>query len=201
MKVIAFLPGVVLAALVATAPAQAQQGATVKEEHPGLLSQAKVTPDSARRVALARVAGGKIQSGEIENEDGMLIYSFDIKVQGKEGIEEVHVNAMTGAFVKLEHESGENPASEASHEDEHGAVTVSEEERGLLAQATVKPDSAMQIARARIPNGRITKAEIENENGKLVYSFILKVTGKAGVEEVNVDAKTGAVVAVGHEND
>jgi uncharacterized membrane protein YkoI len=186
---------------VMAAPLAAQAGVTVKEEAPGMLAQARVKADSAQRTALRRVPAGKIEGAELEREHGTLIYSFDIKVAGKEGIEEVHVDANTGAVVKMEHESAEDEESETSHEDEHGAVTVSEEERGLLAQATVRSDSAMKIARARVPGGRIVKAEIENEDGKLVYSFILKVAGKAGVEEVNVDAKTGAVVAVEHEND
>jgi uncharacterized membrane protein YkoI len=183
------------------APLAAQAGVTVKEEAPGMLAQARVKADSAQRTALRRVPGGKIEGAELEREHGTLIYSFDIKVAGKDGIEEVHVDANTGAVVKMEHESAEDEASETSNEGEHGAVTVSEEVRGLLAQATVRSDSAMKIARARVPGGRIVKAEIENEDGKLVYSFILKVAGKAGVEEVNVDAKTGVVVAVEHEND
>lgn len=196
MKKLTIIPAILLLAVIAV-PLAAQ---AVKEEEPGMLAQARVKADSAQRTALRRVPGGKIESAELEREHGTLIYSFDIKVPGKEGIEEVHVDANTGAVVKMEHESAENEASEASEEGEHGAVTVSEEERGLLAQATVRSDSAMQIARARVPNGRITKAEIENEDGKLVYSFILKVPGKAGVEEVNVDAKTGAVISVEHEN-
>ena len=198
MKRLALISASLLCTLVATATANAQQ-VPVKEETPGLLARARLRPDSAGRIALVRVHG-KIASVELEREQGTLIYSFDIKVPGKEGIQEVHVDANTGAVLKMEHESAEDEASEASEEGEPGAVTVSEEERGLLAQATVRSDSAMKIARARVPNGRITKAEIENEDGKLVYSFILKVPGKAGVEEVNVDAKTGAVISVEHEN-
>ncbi len=36
---------------------------------------------------------------------GRLIYSYDIKVAGKPGIEEVHVDAMTGAVIATEHEN------------------------------------------------------------------------------------------------
>ena len=41
--------------------------------------------------------------------------------------------------------------------------------------------------------------ELEDENGKLIYSYELKVPGRSGIEEVNVDAKTGAVVNTEHE--
>jgi len=86
---------------------------TLKQETPGLLAQAKVTPDSARAIALHRVPGGTIQSAELEREGGRLVYSFDIKVAGKKGIEEVLVDAMTGRIVSVEHE---NAAAEAAEQ-------------------------------------------------------------------------------------
>jgi uncharacterized membrane protein YkoI len=96
--------------LAGTASQLAAQAPKVKEEKPGLLAQAKVTSDSAQRLALAKVPGGKIAKAEIEEEDGMLIYSFDVKVGDKPGVEEVHVDAKTGAVVSVEHEGGEYKA-------------------------------------------------------------------------------------------
>jgi uncharacterized membrane protein YkoI len=95
-----------LALLVATAPATAAQepAVKIKEDKPGLLAQARITPDSATRLAQARVPGGKIESAEIEMEKGRLIYSYDIRVTGKPGIEEVNVDAKTGKIVAVEHE-------------------------------------------------------------------------------------------------
>jgi uncharacterized membrane protein YkoI len=96
---------------VSTATAQ-EPAVKVKEEKPGLLAQAKITPDSATRVAQGRVPGGKIRSAEIEMEDGRLIYSFDFKVAGKSGVEEVNVNARTGAIAGVEHETPRSEAAE-----------------------------------------------------------------------------------------
>jgi uncharacterized membrane protein YkoI len=70
-----------------------------------LLKEATIDEAAARKTALAAVPG-EITKTELENEDGLLIWSFDIKVEGKEGIEEVHVDAKTGKIVKREHESG-----------------------------------------------------------------------------------------------
>ena len=78
-------------------------------------------------------------------------------------------------------------------------VTIAEDKEGLWAQATFAPDSAIKIALARIPGGTISAAELEEEDGRLIYSFELKVAGKSGEEEVHVDAKTGEVVKVEHE--
>jgi uncharacterized membrane protein YkoI len=81
------------------------QDVKITEEKPGLLKQAKVTPEAATTTALARVPGGKLRSGEIEKEDGRLIYSLVIKVEGKQGLEEVNIDAMSGVVVGVEHEA------------------------------------------------------------------------------------------------
>jgi hypothetical protein len=96
------------AALVA-APALLAQPPKITEEKPGLLKKAKISAEAASAAALGRVPGGKIESGEIENEGGKLIYSFDIKVAGKSGIDEVWVDATTGAVLNVAHET---PAAE-----------------------------------------------------------------------------------------
>lgn len=110
--------GVGLLGMLAVSPsAQAQQGRTwkVTEEAPGLLAKATVTADSAARVALTKTPGGQIQKAEIEIEDSVLVYSFDIKVAGKDGITEVLVDARTGKVVAVEHEDAAGEAKE--HED------------------------------------------------------------------------------------
>jgi uncharacterized membrane protein YkoI len=70
----------------------------------------------------------------------------------------------------------------------------------LVKQATVSESDAAKAAEARVKHGRIQAVELEDEGGKLIYSYELKVAGKSGVEEVNVDARTGKVVNTEHEN-
>lgn len=77
----------------------------VKEEKPGMLKMAKVSAADAQRTAQAKFPTGTIKSGEIEKEEGKLIYTFDIQQPGVTGIEEVNIDAATGAVVKTEHES------------------------------------------------------------------------------------------------
>jgi len=77
---------------------------------------------------------------------------------------------------------------------------LKEDKPGLAAQATVSADSAMHIAHLRVPRGTVAAREIEEEDGKLIYSFDMKVPGRTGIEEVNVNARTGAVVGVEHES-
>ena len=76
----------------------------------------KVSMKTARTTALARVPGGKIQAAELEREHGKLIYSFDIRVQGKPGIEEVQVDAINGDVVSMAHEGPKAERKEARQE-------------------------------------------------------------------------------------
>jgi uncharacterized membrane protein YkoI len=101
------LTAVILAAACATASKgtpRVVNGITIKEDKVGLWSRATLAPDSAIKIALARVPGGTIADAELEEEDGRLIYSFEIKVAGKSGEDEVHIDAATGEVVKQEHE-------------------------------------------------------------------------------------------------
>jgi Na+-transporting NADH:ubiquinone oxidoreductase subunit NqrC len=101
------------AALALAASALSAQPVTVKEEKAGMLKMAKVTSAVATATALAKVPGGAVQSAEIEKEGGKLVYSFDIKVAGKKGIEEVLIDATTGAVISVDHETPADEAKEA----------------------------------------------------------------------------------------
>ncbi len=42
--------------------------------------------------------------------------------------------------------------------------------------------------------------ELAREHGRLIYSFDVRVPGKSGISEVNVDARHGKVLDVHHES-
>jgi uncharacterized membrane protein YkoI len=81
-------------------------------------------------------------------------------------------------------------------------VKEKEESQATLAkEAKVSEADALATALKEFPGGKVLEKELEREDGKLIYSILIKVTGKAGVEEVNVDAMTGAIVGKEHEAD
>ncbi len=96
------------------APASAVPAARLAAQQPAaayqrkvpatLLAQAKITEDSARALALAKVPHATVKEVELEQEHGSLVWSFDLAVAGKRGIEEVNVDALTGKIVSVEHE-------------------------------------------------------------------------------------------------
>jgi uncharacterized membrane protein YkoI len=75
------------------------------------------------------------------------------------------------------------------------------DEAKMKAEAKITEAAARATAQKVVPNGTVKASELEREHGKLIYTFELKIAGKSGVEEVNVDAVTGAVVAHEHESE
>lgn len=65
----------------------------------------------------------------------------------------------------------------------------------LLAKAKIGEEAATKIALKKVPNAKVESKELEEENGKLVWSFDLQTPGTTDITEVQVDAKTGAVVS------
>ena len=117
MKAATCLTLVAIALTLGVAPLSAQ--APSKKEvtnQAALRKEAKVAEGAARKTALAAVPDGKVQSHELERENGRLIYSYDIKIAGKSGVEEVNVDAMTGEIVAHEHENAKAEAKEKKAE-------------------------------------------------------------------------------------
>jgi hypothetical protein len=63
----------------------------------------------------------------------------------------------------------------------------------LASTAKISADSAYALARAAVPGGEVSSADLEMKEGKLVYEVKL-ITKNKGANEVQVDAMTGAVV-------
>src|ERR1044071_7028873 len=110
MRIASLAAGIAIALVASTAQAQD----TYKREIPdSLAAVVKITESSAAATARARVPTGKIQSVELEREQGKLIYSYDIKTAGKSGIDEVNIDATTGRIVAFAHESSAAETKEA----------------------------------------------------------------------------------------
>ncbi len=70
----------------------------------------------------------------------------------------------------------------------------------LLRQTKVSEDSALKIAKARIPTGTVQALKLVGGQGNPTWSFDFSVPNQPGTYKVNVDAKTGALVGrVEHE--
>jgi hypothetical protein len=87
-----------------TRPAAAQRPSYKREVPAALLRQAKVSEDSALKVASARIRGGQVQALELENENGKLMWSWEFKIAGRPGVFECNVSALDASIIGVEHE-------------------------------------------------------------------------------------------------
>ena len=87
------------------AQAQDTQGA--------LKAEAKISEASARATALAKVQNGTVQSSELEKENGLLVWSFDIAKPRTKNITEVQVDAISGKIASVKTETPAVQAKEA----------------------------------------------------------------------------------------
>ena len=69
-------------------------------------------------------------------------------------------------------------------------------EAELLKQAHVTKHQAKRIALARVKHGTIKSAELEKENGMLIWSIDIAQPPKKSLTDVWVDATTGKITAV-----
>ena len=102
-----------LLALVVTA-ALGLTAATAKDkDDPKLLAKAKITKVEAQKTALTKAPDGTVKDAELEEENGKLVWSFDIARPGTKDITEVQVDALTGKIVAVDVETPKDQAKEA----------------------------------------------------------------------------------------
>jgi uncharacterized membrane protein YkoI len=105
--------------------------------------------------------------------------------------------AQSGGGSSTPTAADESPAYKSSVTAPNGPDTGKEDESSetaaLQALAKITPDQAKQAALAAVP-GTANKAELENENGNVVYG--VEVTDAAGKQtDVKIDAVNGTVLA------
>jgi uncharacterized membrane protein YkoI len=95
-----------------TKSAKSSKKVVMKEQHPGLLSKAKIPADSARKLATAKASGETLRREEIRQDNGKLVYTFWFKNEGKSGVDAIDVDAATGMVAEPRHESKSEARSE-----------------------------------------------------------------------------------------
>lgn len=81
-----------------------------------------------------------------------------------------------------------------------GNAVLEEDRPGLLAQATISDAEARAMALERFPDGQIVEAEIDEDAGRVMYKYQLRVVSDRRRVDVGIDAKTGAIVAVDEDD-
>jgi uncharacterized membrane protein YkoI len=97
--------------LAATLPASAAERCSI---HPAkgmsgtqLAALAQVSQAEAEKTAVAKIGGKEhvsVAAAELESEHGCLIWTFDLRIAGKSGVQEVHIDAGNGNVLSVKHE-------------------------------------------------------------------------------------------------
>ena len=106
--------------------------------------------------------------------------------------------AVAGAQGTSTYKSAVKPATQSTTK-RHAKVKKADTQASLKKEAKVSEATARATALKEVPNGVVKSSELEREGGKLIYSYDITVPGKTGIDEVNVNAVDGSVVAKQHE--
>ena len=118
-----------LLALIVTAALGLTVATAKDKDDPKLLAKAKITRAAAEKTALTKAPDGTVKDAELEEENGKLVWSFDIARPGTKNITEVQVDAITGKIVLVEVETPKDQAKEAK-EDKEGKEDEGKEKAG-----------------------------------------------------------------------
>ncbi|CAN5453205.1 PepSY domain-containing protein [soil metagenome] len=158
-----------------------------------LSPQTRITKEQARKIALERVSGTVVDE-EFEKENGKMVYGFEIKdASGK--VMEVKIDAETCNIISVEQDDED---SDANGDDDEDNDEMKSDNTNLASQAKITKEEAQNTALKKA-KGTVEDSELEEENGKLVYSFDIR-NKKGTITEVQVDAKTGEIVSVEEED-
>jgi ABC-type uncharacterized transport system YnjBCD substrate-binding protein len=112
--------------------------ASASGEENSVVAKAKLTKEQASKIALKKCANGKINEGELEVENGVLIWSFDIAQPDSKNVVEVQVNAVTGAIVDVDVETPTAQAKEDAADKKEKAEAGEKDEKGEKGEKAEK---------------------------------------------------------------
>jgi uncharacterized membrane protein YkoI len=203
-------------ALLATGAFAVNSKVTEKANESRLQKLAKISPDSARTLALQRTSGKIIESG-LEVENGVLFYSYDIQTKGGK-VTEVQINAKDGSIVPAKKETSAKEKAEIKVDDakmkavekedkasEEAKETASEEASEWVGSIPVKGDTNLAAlakinteqadsAAVNLRGGTVRETKLANEDGYLVYKVTVDLNGK--IYEALVDAGNAKVLEI-----
>lgn len=153
-------------------------------------SNPELTYDDVKQIAEAQYPG-TITEIELDKEHGNLVYEVEIKGDDREY--EVKLDANTGEIVKLEEKNVKqnmtSPDKEHYKANEESNKIKVEDDPKLIMDMT----HAIEIAIQEFP-GTVTEAELDEENGRMIYEIEIKSKGQEA--EIEIDAQTGEILVI-----
>lgn len=93
---------IIAAVFAACSSGAALTGCASKSLPPRALpAQVKITREQAQQTALAQAPGGRVRQTELDDDQGELIWAFDIVTPGSTNLTEITVDAVTGGVISV----------------------------------------------------------------------------------------------------
>jgi uncharacterized membrane protein YkoI len=140
--------------------------------------QAAITIEQARAVAEAAQADASVVKTELENENGLLVYSIEF-----DDGQNIKVDANSGRILYIE-------LLNIKPEHQANQPTTSQDVTGISAE------EAKAIAERVFDGAKAVEVEQEQENGRLVYEVNLD-----NGAEVEVDGSSGDILEIEQDDD
>ncbi|TVX94225.1 PepSY domain-containing protein [Paenibacillus agilis] len=170
-------------------------------------SKAKISLDSAKKIATGLFKNAKIEEIELEKKNGLLVYHVEFENR-KDKEDEVYIDAYTGKVTwekdfndddddnKQKQDKNNNTSSKDSKnnkpntkkndDDDNDDKDDDDNKKPTKPKQNNKPskpstkitkEQAIKIALTKVP-GKVEEVELEKENNKLVYEVEIKAKKK-----------------------
>ncbi|CAH1196691.1 MULTISPECIES: PepSY domain-containing protein [Paenibacillus] len=138
-----------------------------------------LTAAQAKAAALKAVEG-KVDDVDLERRNGQTFYEVEIDRKGNDAV--VRLDAYTGKIVAVLNDDDDD------NDDDYTTGTVAAGSKEVKLTAA----QASSIALKQVGGGKVTKVELDHDDGRYVYEVELRTD--QGEADVDVDADTGKVL-------
>ena len=171
-----------------SAPASVTQSTSANQNNTGKL----LTASQAKSIALKAVEG-KVDDVDLERRNGQTFYEVEIDRKGSPDVT-VRLDAYTGKVLAVINDDDDNDDDDYRN---NGSTNSSSASASNQVKLTVA--QASNIALKQVTNGKVTKVELDRDNGRYVYEIELRTA--QGEADVDIDANTGKVLSFDQDFD
>ncbi len=173
---------------VQTTPTSTSQSTTQNQSNTGKL----LTVTQAKAAALKAADGnGKVDDVDLERRNGQIIYEVEIDRRGSNDVV-VRLDAYTGKVLAVVNDDDDD-------DDYNRAVTNNSSSTSASNQVKLTVAQASDIALKQVTGGKVTKVELDHDDGRYVYEIELRTA--QGEADVDIDANTGKVLSFDQDFD
>ncbi|WP_411735554.1 PepSY domain-containing protein [Paenibacillus sp. M2] len=171
---------------VQTTPTSTTQSVTQNQNSTGKMLNAS----QAKALAL-KAADGKVDDVDLERRNGQTFYEIEIDRKGKNDVV-VRLDAYTGKILAVVDDEDYD-----DDDDYQGTVTGNTSNSSASKQVKLTASQASNIALKQVTGGKVTKVELDHDDGRYVYEIELRTA--QGEADVDIDANTGKVLSFDQE--